>query len=135
MIETKTFTSPIAVFLPRKTKPAKRIALNLNTYRNLNFIVNNIIKAQYCAEMAPQLKDIKLKTPITLSFTLHRKDRREGDRANVLSIVEKFFCDSLVHFGCIEDDSDVYVESSHYYTGEIDKERPRVDVEILESNK
>lgn len=132
-MDVKTFVSPIAIFLPRKTKPAKRVALNLNTYRNLNFIVNNIIKVQYCESMKKQLECIKLKTPISVKFTLHRKDKREGDRANVLSVVEKFFCDSLVHFGCVPDDSDNYIISSHYFTGEISKENPRVVIEIYEN--
>jgi len=91
------------------------------------------MKNQYCEQMKEQLTNLKLKTPVQLKFTLHRRDKREGDRANVLAVVEKFFCDSLVHFGCLPDDSDTYIASSHYYTGEISKENPRVDI-IIEEN-
>lgn len=85
--------------------------------------------------MESQLAGIILSTPISIQYTLHRKDRREGDRSNVLAVVEKFFCDSLVNFGCLPDDTDQYIESSHYFTGEIDRENPHVDIIISEKLK
>ena len=124
--------SPLFVDLPRKTKKDKRIYLNLNTFRNLHFIINNQAKVIYCEQMRKQLEGLKLKTPIVLTFILYRKDKRKGDRANPLSIVEKFFCDALVCWGCIPDDTDEFIESSHYYTGGIDRENPRVEIEIME---
>ena len=54
------------------------------------------------------------------------------DRSNVLSIHEKFLCDALTECGCIKDDNDSFLESSHYYTGNIDKENPRVDIDLKE---
>ena len=82
--------------------------------------------------MVKQLENKVFKTPITLSFYLFSPDRRNRDRANVLNIVEKFFCDALTHYGCIVDDCDKYIESTHYYSGEIDKSNPRVEVIIQE---
>jgi len=83
--------------------------------------------------MKSQLEGVKLKTPVKLNFTLWKKDRRVGDRANVLSIIEKFFCDALVEYGCLEDDNDGYISEQSYRTGGIDKDFPRVEIEIIEN--
>ena len=124
--------SPLFVDLPRKTKKDKRVYLNLNYFRNLHFVVNNQAKVIYCSQMRKQLEGLKLKTPIVLTFILYRKDKRKGDRANPLSICEKFFCDALVHWKCLKDDKDEFIESSHYYTGGVDKENPRVEIDVAE---
>jgi hypothetical protein len=83
--------------------------------------------------MKSQLEGLVLKTPVRLKFTLIRGDRRAGDRANVLSIVEKFFCDALKEYGCIPDDNDNYISGQTYETGEIDKKNPHVKIEIIEN--
>ena len=126
-------TRPIYIYITRKTKPPKKYSLNLNAYRNWQFVVNNIIKKQYCDEMIEQLYKLKLKFPIELKFTLYKATKRVSDRSNVLSIVEKFFCDALVYYGCIQDDNDNYIVSSHYCSGEVDKLNPRVEIEIVEN--
>jgi len=84
--------------------------------------------------MKSQLEGVKLKTPVKLNFTLWKKDRRVGDRANVLSVIEKFFCDALVEYGCLTDDNDGYISEQSYRTGGIDKDFPRVEIEIIENN-
>lgn len=124
--------SPLFIDLPRKTKKDKRIYLNLNVYRNLFYIINNQAKEKYNEEMRNQLENIKLQTPITINFVLYKKSKRRTDRSNILSIVEKFFCDSLVHFNCIPDDNDDFIKSTHYYGDSVDKENPRVEIFINE---
>ena len=126
-------TSPLHVDLPRKTKKDKRLILNLNNYRNLHFILNNQAKIAYKEAMKDQLEGVKLKTPVKLNFTLWKKDRRIGDRANVLSIIEKFLCDALVEYGCLPDDCDEFISGQAYRTGGIDRENPRVTIEIIEN--
>jgi len=128
----KNFISPLVVVLPRKTKKDKRYSLNLNTFRNTHYLVNNQAKHVYHELMEEQLKGKVFKTPIRLTFTLYKKTSRRIDRANILSIVEKFFCDSLVEYGCIIDDNDDFIESSHYYSKGKDKDNPRVDILIEE---
>jgi hypothetical protein len=81
-----------------------------------------------------QLEGKVFETPICLTFVLWRKDRRKGDRANVLCVQEKMLCDALVFYKCIPDDNDKYIHSSMYFTGGIDKENPRVDC-LIESKK
>lgn len=112
-----------------KIKKKKRY-INLNVYRNLHFQVNNQMKILYKELVMSQIKDLKLKK-VRLEFTLHRGDMRRVDRSNILSVHEKFFSDALVDCGCLLDDSDSYIESTHYYTGDVDKDNPRVDIKII----
>lgn len=125
------FISPLAVVLPRKTKKDKTIYLNLNVYRNLHYIINNQTKELYDEIMGDQLVGLKLKDPLSLLFVFYKKQNRRTDRSNTLSIVEKFFCDALVKHGCIDDDNDEVITSTHYFSGGIDKDNPRVEVFIL----
>ncbi len=87
----QNFISPLVVVLPRKTKKDKKYSLNLNTFRNTHYLVNNKAKKVYHKLMKKQLKGKIFKTPIRLTFTLYKKTARRIDRANVLSISEKFF--------------------------------------------
>lgn len=111
-------------------KKIKRYYINLNQYRNWHFIVNNNIKKLYKDTIYPQIYFLKFERPIELHFILHKKDKRKIDRANPLSIHEKFFCDALVESGCIPDDNDEFVVKTTYTTGEINKENPHVEIII-----
>ncbi len=130
----KKIISPLFVCLPRKTKADKKVYLNLNVYRNLHYIVNNQAKEIYRVLMFDQLSKLELKTPIDIRFILYKKTRRRTDRANILSIVEKFFCDALVEYKCIPDDSDEFINSTSYFSNGIDKENPRVEIFITENS-
>jgi|TARA_B110001469_G_scaffold104738_1_gene103764 Holliday junction resolvase RusA-like endonuclease len=127
------FTSPLAVFLPRKTMRDKKQILNLNNYRNWMHIISNQIKIAYKDAMKDQLAaTVKLKAPITIEFTYWKPSNRRSDRANVLCIHEKFFCDALVEAGWIEDDSDEYLIKTTFKGGDLDRLNPRVDITITE---
>lgn len=137
MEETKqeiTISMPLYVDIPyvkKKAKP-KRYYFNLNQYRNWHHQINNKLKIMY-KELAQEfLQDLVLKNKIELTFILWKKDKRRVDRANPLCIHEKFFCDALTEFGCIPDDNDEHIHATHYYTGGVDKDNPRVDIIIKE---
>lgn len=121
---------PLFVLLPRKTMPAKKYMINLNEYRNWHYIVNNQIKEKYKEQLEARLKGRKFKDKITLTFTFYKGRNARIDRANVLSIHEKFFCDALTAYGCIEDDNDDFIEETRYRSGGLDRENPRVEVLI-----
>lgn len=126
--------SPLSVDLPRKRTADRKIYLNLNIYRNLYYMTNNQAKEIYNEKMAPILRGRKFINPITITFSLFKKTQRKTDRSNILSIVEKFFCDALVAHGCIPDDNDDHIKATHYFTGGVDKINPRVEIEINEAN-
>jgi len=118
------------LYIELGVRKVKRYYLNLNVYRNICFQVNNNLKIKYKALISSQIAHLKL-SKFELRLTMHRKDKRRVDRANVLSIHEKFFADSLVELGCVEDDNDNYIIASHYYTGEVKKNDPHVAIEII----
>jgi Holliday junction resolvase RusA-like endonuclease len=114
-----------------KSEKGKKYYLNLNYYRNWHYQQSNAIKQKFCENMETLLVPLVFQTPIELTFTLYKSSKRNIDRSNILSIVEKFFCDALVHCGCIKDDNDQYISKTHYQTGGVDKENPRVEIEIV----
>jgi len=111
--------SPLAVYLPRKTMLPKKYILNKNNERNWYFLLSNKIKQAYKAAVEAQLRGLTLTPPISLNMTYYKPTARRSDRANVLCIHEKFFCDALVECGCMDDDSDEYIVSTHYFSGGI----------------
>lgn len=111
-------------------KIPKNFHFNLNNYRNWHYQVSNNLKIAYKDIAEERLVLVCVEPPIRLHFILWKKDKRKVDRANVLSIHEKFFCDALVELNYIPDDNDDYITSSHYYTGGIDKINPRVEIWI-----
>ena len=130
---TKTVSMPLFVMLPRKTMADKKAIINLNNYRNWSFFLSNDIKKLYAAEAKPKLEGVKFGLPVKLTFKLWKKTKRLTDRANVLCIHEKAFCDAMVQFGCIPDDNDEFIVSTKYITGGIDRENPRVDITMQEA--
>ena len=123
--------SPIYIQIG-KTANSKKYSLNLNQYRNWHFRTSNAIKRKYKEEMRPLIQGLKLKPPIGIEYVVYYKDRRIYDRNNILSVVDKFFCDALVQVGVLPDDCDTYIQYSLYRTGGIDRENPRVEITISE---
>lgn len=115
----------------------KFFILNLNNYRNANFMVLGNVKTLYTEIMIPLIKE---KVPVKLgaidvSFTYYAPTKRKFDTANITSIHEKFFMDALVESGLLSDDNHTIVNRSIHMFGGYDKENPRVDVKITPLNK
>jgi hypothetical protein len=122
-----TISMPLHVVMGVKKK--KKFYFNLNQYRNWHYQVSNNLKIIYKELVTPQIQGLSFKE-IDLRFTLFKGSKRKMDRANVLSVHEKFFSDALVDIGCLEDDNDEFIRSTLYVTGGIDKSNPRVDIQI-----
>ena len=114
-----------------KTK-TKDFILNLNVYRNTHYQTLNKVKINYKEAVKPQIAKLPKYGKIALVFTLYPKTRLLTDISNVCSIHDKFFCDALVEFGKIEDDNYKFVPEITYRIGHVDKENPRVEIEIKE---
>jgi len=131
--------SPIKIILPKKRKKDETVYLNLNTYRNLHWIKNNKIKQIYNELMKDQLEGLVLPTPIDIEFILYANAIQGGkkvfDTANICAIVNKFFCDALVHYGCIEDDSHQYIKKTTSDFGGYDKDNSRIEIIIWKSDE
>ncbi len=117
--ETITFYLPSFVDLPissrarsaknikrlQEGKPYNRKQLNMNVYRNLNFMVNNQMKQLFKPIHGELFKAEKIR----ITYFVEKKMRRLFDTKNITTVVDKFFCDWLVKNECIPDDNFMHV--------------------------
>jgi len=129
-MKTIKFNTPFAVYLPRVKSKDKRIAMNLNTYRNLHFLVNNQAKKVYKDLMKEQLENLEIETPVEITYQVFKPSKRSLDKMNVVSIASKFFLDAVTEYGCWEDDNDDNVKTEIILPTELDKDNPRVEITI-----
>ena len=107
---------------------SKVFYLNLNQYRNAHFQVLDKAKKAFDREVRPRLAGIPKLTKLTLEYILYPGTAQLCDTNNILSIEDKFFSDSLVNAGVLEDDNYKFIADSKFRFGHIDRENPRVDV-------
>jgi len=131
-MKTHKIASPLYILMERKTKADKKYYLNLNSYRNLHYVVNNKLKVMYKELLKEQVSQLPSMSKISLELILWKGSKRKIDRSNVCCIVEKFFCDALVELGKLEDDNDDFIISTKYKTGGVDKNNGRVEIIITE---
>ena len=129
---THKIISPLFVTLPRKTVKDKRIALNMNTYRNLHHRISNDAKKAYSEALREQLEGLSIQTPVEVTYKVYKASKRRLDKMNVISVVSKFLLDSITEYGCWEDDNDDYVKKETIMPTELDRENPRVEIIIKE---
>jgi len=129
---THNIISPLFVTLPRKTVKDKRIALNMNTYRNLHHRISNDAKKAYSEALREQLEGLSIQTPVEVTYKVYKGSKRRLDKMNVVSVVSKFLLDSITEYGCWEDDNDDYVKKETIMPTELDRENPRVEIIIKE---
>ena len=129
---THKIISPLFVTLPRKTVKDKRIALNMNTYRNLHHRISNDAKKAYSEALREQLRNLTIQTPVEVTYKVYKGSKRRLDKMNVISVVSKFLLDSITDYGCWEDDNDDYVKTETILPTELDRENPRVEIIIKE---
>jgi len=122
--------SPTSVWIEKRKGKFEKCELNLNSYRNNHFIINNKIKQAYCEALYEQLYKLRLNPPITIEYTLYRANLRKFDISNVLSVIDKYFSDALVYYKCLEDDNFNYIEKAIYQYGGVRKE-PCVEIKFL----
>ena len=116
---------PIGIKIGRKN-----FALNLNFYRNAHYQTLNKMKIEFSKVIEPELMKLPSFKSIDLIYTLYPKTKRLCDVSNVCSIVDKFFCDALVNIGKLPDDNYQYIKNIKYTFGNVDKDNPRVTVNI-----
>lgn len=123
--------SPLHIDLPRKTKKDKRIYINLNTYRNLHFHINNQVKKAYLDIVRKQIEGEIILTPVDITYKVYKQSKRRLDKMNVIAVTSKYLLDALTELGCIEDDNDDFVKTETILPTEIDKENPRVEIMLI----
>jgi len=80
-------------------------------------------------------KDVKLKTPIAIKYTIYAKDRKH-DRMNLGSCLDKCFCDALQYkdMKILSRDGwkDIVDIKFEYF---VDEKNPRAEIEITEQKE
>lgn len=126
-----TIALPLQVPLPRK-KTVKLWPLNLNVYRNSHPHTLNQAKVSFDEIAGPLIRKagIPKLAKCTLEYILYTRTAQLCDTNNICCIADKFFSDSLVNHGVIEDDNYKFVVDSRSRFGGIDRQNPRVDVVV-----
>ena len=127
-------TLPLSVTIPRKTKADKVFPLNLNVYRNTHHFTLNAAKVAYKELVAVACMNASPLTnpPYVFHYTVFPANRRVFDIGNVLPIVQKFTDDALIELGIIPDDNHNIIRENIHSLGDMDKENPRVELEITQ---
>lgn len=120
------------ITLPLRVRRSKNkwFSLNLNQYRNAHYQVLNKTKIEFTKNIKEQLEGLPTFEKCTFKYTLYPPNKRLCDVANICSVVDKYFSDAFVEAGKMEDDNYLFLPSVTYEIGEIDKDNPRVEVEI-----
>ena len=121
---------PLFVDLPRKTTKDKRIYINMNSYRNLHYLVNNQVKKMYLEAVREQLEGLTIQTPVEITYKVYKKTSRRLDKMNVVAITSKYLLDAITELGCWEDDNDDHVKTEVILPTELDRANGRVEVTI-----
>jgi hypothetical protein len=126
-------TLPFSVTIPRKTKDDKVFNLNLNIYRNAHHMTLNqakILWKDVVKDAVSRSETRPCVAPMVFIYTAYPATNRKFDLGNVLSIIQKFTDDALIEMGLINDDSYKVIPAIKYLFGGVDKENPRVELEI-----
>ena len=110
----------VPMYIKLGVKKIKNYSLNLNTYRNLHYQINNKLKQkfkEYLPNNLPKMNQIEIE------YIIYPPNKRLLDLSNVGSVVDKYNCDALIELGVIEDDNYTYVKRISYSFGSIDKDK------------
>ena len=121
---------PLYITIERKTKADKKVFVNMNTYRNLHFQINNKVKVKYKELLREQLEGVKIKTPVEITYKVYKARNTTLDKMNVVSITSKYLLDAITQYGCWTDDNDDFVKTETIMPTELDRKNPRVEVFI-----
>lgn len=120
------FTLPCYIKHGKKNHP-----INLNWYRNAHHQVSNKVKIRFKQLIAPQFEGLpKIESKIHIKFVYFAARNNSPDLDNFTSVSKKFFQDSMVELGLIDDDNIHYIISTSEYYGGIDKDNPRVEAYV-----
>ncbi len=130
MSDIITLILPLEVYLPRKTKPPKKIRINKNVERNLHAFTYREAKEVFSQLCYRSFKEADIPSgAISVSFGFYHGNNRKVDLDNY-SVIAKFAIDALVNHGCIVDDNIDIIKEIHFYWLGVDKKNPRCEMTI-----
>jgi len=109
----------------------KRLALNLNGYRNWHHRDQHKTKTMFHDMVKPLLSHIPRQEKVHLHYVLYVATNQRCDLMNVIAIVDKYFSDTLSQSKAIDDDHTGIIVSTSAAFGGVDRSNPRVSVNII----
>lgn len=122
----------LPLYLELGVNKKKAYYINLNGYRNWCYRVSNVLKQLYKTTIETKIQELPKLDTISTTYYIYYPTKRKFDLDNIGSVTAKFFQDSLVHYGKLEDDNYDFVKGVEFVFGGVDKDNPRVDVVIKE---
>lgn len=129
-----SLVTPMYIELERKTKKNRRVAINMNSYGNVNHHINNEVKKRFKAIVSEQLKGVTIETPVNITYQVFKPSRRRLDKMNVIAVTSKYLLDAITELKCWEDDNDDYVKVETLLPTKYDKGNGRVEILIESTN-
>lgn len=126
------WTIPLPLYVYQSKQ--KQFALNLNSYRNAHYQILNKVKIRFTNDIKPLLKGIPQQPHIKLTYVVYLPSNRRADILNIGSVVDKFFSDTLVEAGVLQDDDYKHLSHVEFLFGGVDKVNPRVEAHITPLN-
>lgn len=96
--------SPMFLPIRRKQTPDKKESLNMNGYRNWDFMKSDMIKKDYKDLMTKYIPDLWLLENIHVEYRIYY-GKNEPDWMNIASVQSKFFLDTLQELGYLTNDN------------------------------
>jgi len=129
----KEFTVKMPIYVTLGKKKRKKYYLNLNLLRNRHQHVNNNVKREYARiahSVLPPPPDVPWEH-IELEYVLYLPNKLKRDISNVLSVVDKNFCDALTTHGWIVDDNYNHLKRVVYqYGGQDESKEGYVEITV-----
>lgn len=122
--------SPVRVSVSKN----KDFILNINHYRNFNRFSLGKAKDNYTEMMREQIIQLPRLSKIRVRYIVYQPTKAKCDLMNIVSIHSKFFLDALQKHKRIVDDNYEYVLGEETAWGGVDKENPRVEIELWEAH-
>ena len=118
------------------TKPTKKQWLTMNNYRNWHYQTADTTKKLFKAAVTPAVMALPDLTAlwgqIHLHYTMYPPSRQRRDLMNAVSVIDKYFSDTLVELGKLQDDDLDNIRSLSCLVGQVDKTNPRMEVIITQ---
>jgi len=121
-----TIKLPLAVQISAK----KWWKLNLNVYRNEHYQTLNKAKEAFAERVSPMVQHLPKLDRAMIVYSLFTPDKGLVDTANICTVVDKFFSDTLVSAGKLEDDNCKILPIVAFRFGGVDTINPRVDATV-----
>ena len=119
--------------VPLRVKVGKKyVALSLNVYRNCHHHILNQAKIEFQKQVQQQVFALPQMDKIKIHYEFWYQDKRVHDLDNSLSVIAKFFSDSLVGAGILSNDDYHHITQISASFGGLSKDNPHCRVTITE---